>query len=98
MTHPRELAAARVLAGWSQEELASRTGVGVSTIKAFEAGSRDIKTSTLRAIVKAYRQHGIILLSTERLAAGIAIVRGTPADWLDAEDGPVAAPDEGEAG
>lgn len=83
MLHPRQLSAARVLAGWSQEELAAAARIGVATVKGLEAGSRDTRFSSVLAVLKALRRQGIeMAASSDRFAAGLLIIRGSPADVL----------------
>jgi transcriptional regulator with XRE-family HTH domain len=83
MLHPRQLVAARALAGWSQEELAAAAGVGLVTVKGLEAGFRDTKFSSVLAIVEALRRRGVELAQgSERYVGGVAVVRGSASDWL----------------
>lgn len=40
--------------GWSQEELARRTGLALSFVAALESGDKDIRLSTLIALAAAF--------------------------------------------
>src|SRR5690348_11033267 len=83
MLHPRQLIAARALAGWSQTDLAAAAGVGLSTVQGLEAGSRDTRFSSVMAIIEALRQRGIeFAQGSERYLGGVLVVRGSASDWL----------------
>lgn len=87
MLHPRQLTAARALAGWSQEELAAAAGVGLVTLQGLEGGFRDTRYSSVLAIVEALRRRGIeFTQGSERYVGGVAVVRGSTSDWV--VDGP----------
>jgi transcriptional regulator with XRE-family HTH domain len=99
MLHPRQLVAARALAGWSQEELAAAAGVGLATVKGLEAGFRDTRFSSVLAIVEALRRRGVELAQgSERFVGGVMVVRGSVSDWLasgPAEQGGNLPPERG---
>lgn len=54
----RLVAAARMLAGFEQSDLAFAAGVAPSTISNVERG-RDVRAATLNAIRDALRHHGV---------------------------------------
>jgi transcriptional regulator with XRE-family HTH domain len=56
---PLQLRAARVLAGWSREELARTSGVGAATIKDFEAGRSNPTLETIRKWKRALQAAGV---------------------------------------
>lgn len=56
---PRLLAAARVLAGLSQAELAARANVGVGALSRYEAGKTMPRVDTISAVVRALAEFGI---------------------------------------
>lgn len=56
---PRFLAAARVLAGLSQVDLARLAGVAVSSLARYERGDRTIRSDTLAALLTVLRARGI---------------------------------------
>ncbi len=73
---PRVLAAARVLAGLSQEELARRVGVDRSIIKRYEAGRSEARASTLERVVEVLLEDGVVVLpQTESHSVAIAYIR-----------------------
>lgn len=56
---PRLLAAARVLAGLSQAELAARANVGIGALSRYEAGKTMPRIDTIAALVRALGEVGI---------------------------------------
>lgn len=56
---PAQVRAARNWLAWTQAELAARASVGLSTIKAFEAGKRQPIANNIEAIQKALESAGI---------------------------------------
>lgn len=59
---PEQVRAARAWLGWSQQELAKKASVGLSTVKDFENGSRKPIANNLHAIQRALEEGGISLL------------------------------------
>ena len=59
---PRVLKAARVMLGWSQEELADRSGIGRTSLSKLEAGSTQVRLHTIRAVQAALQEGGIKFL------------------------------------
>ena len=58
---PEQCRAARAWLGWSQQELARRARVGVSTVKDYERGGRRPMTNNLIAMQQAIEEAGIRL-------------------------------------
>jgi len=56
---PEQCRAARSWIGWSQQDLAKRASVGLSTVKDFESGSRKPIANNLNAIQKALEEGGL---------------------------------------
>lgn len=56
---PDQIRAARALKGWSQGELANRTGLAVPTIANIEISKQDPSAKTLDKIIKAFSLGGI---------------------------------------
>ena len=72
MMTPEQCRAARGWLGWSQQELATRARVGLSTVKELERGGKLIP-ATADAIQRAIEQAGIRLLTrADGSAEGIA--------------------------
>jgi transcriptional regulator with XRE-family HTH domain len=62
MFTPLQLRAARILAGWSREELAERSGTSAETVKRFEFRGSDPKRSTMLKWKRALDQVGVEFL------------------------------------
>jgi transcriptional regulator with XRE-family HTH domain len=58
---PEQCRAARGWLGWSQQDLAKRANVGISTVKDFENGSRKPIANNLNALRAALESGGIRL-------------------------------------
>jgi transcriptional regulator with XRE-family HTH domain len=54
--------AARGLLGWSQFDLAAKSGLGRATIAAFEAGTANVAPRTLRDILAAFETAGVVFI------------------------------------
>lgn len=59
MLTPRLSRAARALIGWTQGDLANRSGVAISTIRRFEGGNESVFQSTLTLLTEAFEKAGI---------------------------------------
>ena len=59
---PRQCKAARVLLDWSQDDLAERSGVSVSTIRNFEQRKRRTYAPNLAALRRAFEAAGVEFL------------------------------------
>jgi transcriptional regulator with XRE-family HTH domain len=66
--------AARAWLNWTQQELARRASVGLSTVKEFEKGERKTIAATAEAMRRAIEDAGIRLVFDETgKATGIAL-------------------------
>lgn len=74
-TTSAQLRAARSAIGWTVKELARRSGVGVATIKRYEAahGIPKSRKGNLELITSAYMAVGIEFIGTPEDAPGIRI-------------------------
>jgi transcriptional regulator with XRE-family HTH domain len=71
---PEQCRAARGWLGWTQQELARRAGVGLSTVRDFEKGERTPIPNNLAALRRAIEAAGVTLLfERDGSATGIAI-------------------------
>jgi ribosome-binding protein aMBF1 (putative translation factor) len=59
---PEQVRAARGWLGWSQQDLAKRASVGLSTVKDFENGNRKPIANNLLAIQRAIEAEGVELV------------------------------------
>lgn len=59
MLSPEQCRAARAWLEWSQEELAKRASVGLSTVRAFEKGDRVPIKNNLDALTAALQAGGV---------------------------------------
>jgi DNA-binding transcriptional regulator YiaG len=77
---PEQCRAARAWLNWTQQELARRAGVGLSTVRDFEKGERTPIPNNQLAIQRAIEAAGIKLVYREDgKAAGIKADPGEPA-------------------
>jgi hypothetical protein len=73
MVAPEQCRAARGWAGLSQQELATSAGIGLSTLRAFEAGQRTLIRNNMDALQRAIAAAGVRLLFEDGKPAGIAM-------------------------
>jgi len=59
MITPEQCRAARGLLDWSQAKLAAEAGVGIVTVRQFEAGAHDTRRATLEVIARAFKDAGV---------------------------------------
>lgn len=71
MITPKQIKAARALAGWTQAVLATQAGLAEVSIRKIEAGDTDPRASTLQKIETSFERVGIVF--TER--GGVAQAR-----------------------
>jgi ribosome-binding protein aMBF1 (putative translation factor) len=70
---PEQSRAARGWLGWSQQELADRASVGISTVRDFEAGRRQPIENNVKAMRRAIEDAGInLVFRADGSAEGIA--------------------------
>jgi len=62
---PEQCRAARAWLNWTQQELARRAGLGLSTVRDFEKGERTPIPNNLAAIRRAIEEAGIELMFTK---------------------------------
>jgi transcriptional regulator with XRE-family HTH domain len=67
--------AARGLLDWTQQELANRAGVGVVTVRQFEAGDVTPRRATLQVIQHAFELAGVALISGGGGGPGVRLDR-----------------------
>jgi DNA-binding transcriptional regulator YiaG len=70
---PEQCRAARAWLDWTQQELARRAGVGLSTVRDFEKGERTPIPNNLAAIRRVIEEAGIKLVFRDGGPAGIEV-------------------------
>jgi transcriptional regulator with XRE-family HTH domain len=76
---PAQIRAGRALLGWSQEELASEAGVGLSTVRDIESQRRALDTASACEIRRALQNAGVIFIAGEaKFGPGVRFVTGRP--------------------
>jgi transcriptional regulator with XRE-family HTH domain len=73
MMTPAQSRAARGLIEWSQSELASRSNLGLSTIRNFEKGRRVPSVNNLAAIKQALESAGIVFIPENGEGPGVRL-------------------------
>lgn len=71
MLSPEQSRAARGWLDWSQDDLAKRANVSLSTVRDFEKGRRTPIGNNLQAIERALTEAGMQMLSEEAEPVGI---------------------------
>ena len=74
MITPEQSRAARGWLDWTQEDLAQRAGVGLSTVRDFEKGRRMPIRNNLDAMQRALEAGGMRMLASSGQASGIEFV------------------------
>jgi transcriptional regulator with XRE-family HTH domain len=84
---PEQCRAARGWLDWTQQELARRAGVGLSTVRDFEKGERTPIPNNLAAIRRAIEAAGVRLVFDDSgNATGLATGRGPISGVSEAND------------
>lgn len=77
---PKQLRAARALAGWSREDLAKHSGVPEITTRQFELGKTDPRQTTVHKWRRALEKAGVVFLDADdEWGAGVRL-RKKPTD------------------
>ena len=77
MMSPEHCRAARAWLGWSQQELARRAHVGLSTVKDFERGDRKPMVNNLSAMRRVIEEAGVRLtFDSAGKPTGLAVESG----------------------
>lgn len=79
LPNPKLLAAARVLAGFSQDSLAAEAQVHKTVLARYEAGRTLMRVDTLARVVQVLEMRGVRFTPpTEHLEMGLALAREQP--------------------
>ena len=65
--------AARGLLDWTQQHLADRAGVGIVTVRQFEAGLNEPRRATLEVIKRAFEDAGIEFIQENGGGPGVRL-------------------------
>jgi transcriptional regulator with XRE-family HTH domain len=75
MITPAQCRAARGLLDWSQAHLAQQAGVGVVTVRQFEADAQTPRRATLDVIARAFEAAGVELIPENGGGPGVRLKR-----------------------
>ena len=76
---PPQIRAARALLDWSQEQLAEKAGLSLSTIRDYEKERRGGEIGGLKTICRALENEGVVFLSSENdLGPGVRLAGHRP--------------------
>ena len=70
---PAQCRGARGLLDWTQQELAQRAGVGIVTVRIFEAGTKESRNATLEVIRRALEGAGIEFIDENGGGPGVRL-------------------------
>jgi transcriptional regulator with XRE-family HTH domain len=73
----RQIKAARALLGWSQDDLAARSGVSAPTVKRLESAEGEIggRAETQEALLAALREGGIEFIAENGGGMGVRLAK-----------------------
>ena len=75
MINPAQCRAARGLLDWSQQDLADRAGVGIVTVRQFEAGVHEPRRATVQVVKQAFEAAGVEFLDPSDGGAGLRLAK-----------------------
>src|SRR5580704_11709401 len=76
---PAQIRAARALLDWSQDHLAERAAVGLSTVRDYEKERRGGDVAGAKLIRQVLEDHGVVFLASEgNLGPGVRMVAVAP--------------------
>jgi transcriptional regulator with XRE-family HTH domain len=73
MINSEQCRAARGLLDWSQAKLAAEAGIGIVTVRQFEAGAHDVRRATLEVIARAFKEAGIEFIDENGGGRGVRL-------------------------
>jgi len=73
MITPAQCRAARGLLNWTQRDLADQAGVGIVTVRQFEAGLNEPRRATLEVVKRAFETAGIEFIAPDNGGAGLRL-------------------------
>lgn len=79
MVTPEQCRAARALLGWTQMDLAERSGIGCSTVRSFESGRHALIRSNMAMLRAALEAAGVIFIDADAQGPGVRLRDRVPA-------------------
>lgn len=79
MVTPEQCRAARALLGWTQMDLAERSGIGCSTVRSFESGRHTLIRSNMAVLRAALEAAGVIFIEADAEGPGVRLRNRAPA-------------------
>lgn len=73
MVTPEQCRAARGLLDWSQQELATRAGIGIVTVRQLEASTIEPRRSTQTVVKQAFENAGVELIDENGGGTGVRL-------------------------
>jgi transcriptional regulator with XRE-family HTH domain len=70
---PEQCRAARALLNWSQQDLASKSGVGIVTVHQLEAGTNQPRRATIDVVRRAFEAAGIEFIDENGGGPGVRL-------------------------
>ena len=78
MITPEQCRAARGLLDWSQGQLAKQAGVGIVTVRQFEADANEPRRATLEVIRRAFESAGVEFIDENGGGPGLRLRKRAP--------------------
>jgi transcriptional regulator with XRE-family HTH domain len=78
-----QVRAARALIGWTQTDLAKAASISEMSVKNVERGDTDPRYSTLRSIMEALAEAGVVFLPENGSGAGVRLFKEPLQGWLE---------------
>ena len=78
MITPEQCRAARGLLDWSQGHLAKQAGVGIVTVRQFEADANEPRRATLEVIRRAFESAGVEFIDENGGGPGLRLRKRAP--------------------
>ena len=73
MITPEQCRAARGLLDWSQQDLADKAGVGIVTVRQFEADAHEPRRATLDVVKRAFETAGVEFIEANGGGPGVRL-------------------------
>jgi transcriptional regulator with XRE-family HTH domain len=73
MITPAQCRAARGLLDWTQQDLADHAGIGIVTVRHFEAGVNEPRRATLEVVKRAFEAAGIEFIAPNDGGVGLRL-------------------------